>query len=128
MPDFRVLRSKSVKILMLFLNWQFNFSSNIASFFIVMTHNFSVNFKLIHFLLWIKGSNQSSNFDTSRCSVENLPNSSCDFLNHKSVFLQILHEASVSWKIIPLYVFRSNVIYFAQKGTIEMQIFETFEC
>ena len=35
---------------------QINFSPNFVSFFIVMTHNSSVKFKLIHFLLWIKGS------------------------------------------------------------------------
>ena len=50
-----------------------------ASFFIVMTHNSPVNFKLINFLLWIKGSHQSLNFETFECSGENLPNSSCHF-------------------------------------------------
>ena len=40
--------------------------------------------------------------------------SSCHFPNHKSVFLQILHHSSVSWKITPLYFFfRSNIKYFA---------------
>ena len=33
------------------------------TFFIVMTHNSTVNLKLIHFLLWTKGSYQSSNFE-----------------------------------------------------------------
>ena len=40
---------------MLILKWQVNSSSNVASFFIVVAHNCSVNFKLIHFstfLLW----------------------------------------------------------------------------
>ena len=64
-------------------------------FFIVMTHSSAVNFKLIHFLLWTKGSHESPNFDTFECSVENLPNSSCNFPNRKSVFLQILHHFSV---------------------------------
>ena len=82
----------------------------------------------MHFLLWTKWSHESTNFDTFKCSDENLPNSSCHFPNHKSVFLQILHHSSVSWKITPLYFFRSNVIYFAQKGPIKVQIFETFEC
>ena len=44
---------------------------------------------------------------------ENLTYSSCNFPNHKSVFLQILHHPSVSWKINPLYFFRSNIKYFA---------------
>ena len=33
-------------------------------------------------------------------------------------FFQFLHDSSVSWKITPLYFFRSNVIYFVQKGLI----------
>ena len=57
----------------------------------------------MHFLLWTKGSHESTNFDSFKCSGENLPYSSCHFPNHKSVFLQILHHSSVSWKITPLY-------------------------
>ena len=82
----------------------------------------------MHFLLWKKGSHQSPNFDTSKCFGENLPNSSYQLPNHKSVFLQTLYDSLVSWKIAPLYFFRSNVIYFAQKEPIKVQIFETFEC
>ena len=122
-----VLGSKFVKLLMSILKRQVNSSSNIPSFFIVMTHNSSVNFKLIHFLLWIKGSHQSPNFETFKCSGENLPNSSCHFPNHKPVFLQILHDSSVSLKITPLYFFWSNVIYFAQKGQITVQILENWK-
>ena len=87
-----------------------------------------VNFKFIHFLLWAKGSHQNSNFDTFEFSGENLPNSSCHFSSNKSVFLQILHHSSMSWKITPLYFFSSNNIYFAQKEPIKKKIFETFEC
>ena len=57
-----------------------------------------------------------------------MPNSSCYFPNHKSVFLQILHDSSVSWKINPLHFFRSNIIYFALREPTKVQIFETFEC
>ena len=67
-------------------------------------------------------------FEIFECSGENLPNSSCHFPNHKSVFLQILHDSSVSWKITPLHFFRSKVIYLARKGPIKVQILETFEC
>ena len=80
----------------------------------------------MHFLLWTKGSHESTNFDTFKCSDENLPNSSCHFPNHKSVFLQILHDSSVSWNITPLYFFRSNVAYFAQKRPIKVQFFRLF--
>ena len=69
-----------------------------------MKHNSSVNFKLIHFILWIKESHQSPNFEAFECSGENLPQSSCLFLSHKAVFLQILHHYSVSWKTTPLYL------------------------
>ena len=67
-------------------------------------------------------------FEIFECSDENLPNFSYHFPNHKTVFLQILHESLVSWKITPLYFFRSKVIYFARKGPIKVQILETFEC
>ena len=93
-----------------------------------MTHNFTANFKLIHFLLWSKESYQSSNCDTFECSGENLPNSSCHFPSNKSVFLQILHHSSMSWKITPLYFFSSNNIYFAHKEPIKVDTSETFEC
>ena len=46
---------KFVKLLMSILKRQVSSSSVFVSFFTVMKHNFSVNFKLIHFLLWTKG-------------------------------------------------------------------------
>ena len=65
----------------------------------------------------------------NRCfsGCENLPNSSCHFGKHKSIFLQILHQSSVPSNITPLYFFSSNIIYFVQKDPIKVQIFETFE-
>ena len=107
------------------LNWSIPFQ-NFASFFIVITHNSPVDFKLIHFLLGIKVPHKSSKFwvPTFKCSGKNLPNSSCYFPNHKS----ILHHSLVSWKITPLYFFRSNITYFSCKEPIKVQIFETFEC
>ena len=110
------------------LKRQVSSSSIFVSFSIVMTHNSTVNLELIHFLLWTKGSYQSSNFDTFECSGENLQNSSCHFPSNKSVFLQILHHSSMSWKITPLYFFSSNNICFAQKEPIKVKILETFEC
>ena len=124
---FWVLKSKFVKFLMSVLKWKVSSSSNFALFFIVMTHNSSVNFKVIPFLLWTKGSHQSSNFDTFKCSGENWQNSLYHFPSYKSAFLQILHHFSMSWKITPLYLFRSNSTYFTQKEPITVKIFETFE-
>ena len=123
-----MLGSKFVKLLMSILKRQVSSSSIFVWFFIVMTHNSSVNLKLIHFLLWAKGSHQSSNFDNFECSGENLPNSSCCFPSNKLVFLQILHHSSISWKIYPLYLFSSNNIYFAQMEPIKVNIFQAFQC
>ena len=92
--------SNFVKLLTSILKRQVTSSSIFVSFFIAMTHNSSVNFKLINFLIWTKGSHQSSNFDIFECSGENLPNSSCHFPSNKPVFLQILHHSSMSWKIM----------------------------
>ena len=115
-----MLGSKFVKFFMSILK-QVNSSSNL-SFSIVMTRNSSVSLKLILFLMWIKGSHQSPIFETFKCSGENLPYSSCQFPNRKLVFLQILHHSSVPWKMTPLYLFRSNVTYFAQKEQIKVKI------
>ena len=124
-----MLGSKFNKFLRSILKPYVNCSTNLASFFIVMTYNSCVNFRLIPFLLWIKGSHQNANFETfDECSDENLPNSSCHFPNHKSVFLQILHHSSVSSKITPLYFFSLNIIYFGQKDVIKVHVFETFKC
>ena len=57
-----------------------------------------------------------------------MSNSLHQFWNNKSIPLQILHPSSVSWKIILLYFFSSNNIYFAQKEPIKMKIFETCAC
>ena len=75
---------------------QVDSSLDFSSFFSVITFNSSVSLQLMHFLLWTKGSHENTNFDTFKCSDENLPNSACHFPNHKSVFLQILHDSSVS--------------------------------
>ena len=117
-----------VKFLMSVLKWQVNSSLDFASFFIVMTHNSSVDFKLILFLLWIKGSHQSPNFETFKWFGENLPYSSCHFPNHNSVFLQILHHPSVSWKTTPLYFVTSNIKYFSQLEQRNVHVLESFGC
>ena len=67
-------------------------------------------------------------FETFECSSQLLSNFLCQFWNEKLIPLQIWCPSLVSWKIIPLYFFSSNNIYFAQKELIKMKIFETFEC
>ena len=119
--------SKFVKFFMWILKRLVNSSSNFASFFFVITHNSSENFKLIHFLVWIKGFHQNCSFETFKCSGENLPYSSYHFPEYKSFFLQILHHSSVSWEITPLYLFRLNVVY-KIKRTNQNKHFENFKC
>ena len=99
------------------LKRQVNSSSNFASFFFFMTKISPVNFKLIHFLFWIKESHQSPNFETFKWSGENYPNSLCHFWKQKSIFLHILHQYSVPSNITPLYFFNSNIIYTLVKGS-----------
>ena len=91
---------------------QVNSSSDFSSFFSFITFNSSVSLQPMHFLLCTKGSHENTDFDTFKCSDENLPNSLCHFPNHKSVFLQTSHDSSVSSNITPLYFFRLNVVYF----------------
>ena len=119
-----MLGSKFVKFLMSILKRQVNSFSNFASFFIAMTHNSSANYKLLHFLLWIRRSYQSPNFETFECSGKNLPNSLCFTFK---MFLQISHHSLMSWNITSLYFFGSNIIYFVRKEPIKVQTFETFE-
>ena len=120
--DFHVLASKFIKFFMSILKRQVSSSSNFASFFIVMIYNSSVSFKLIYFLLWIKGSHWNPSFEIFKCTGENLSYSLCHFPNRKLVFFQILHHSSVLWKTTPLYFFRSNVTYFAKKEPIKVDI------
>ena len=91
------------------LKWQVKSITNFGLFFIVITRNSPLSFKLINFLLCIKGSNESPNFENFLCSGENLPNS-CHFPNHKSVFLLILHNSLVSWDI-PSILFLDEILY-----------------
>ena len=109
------------------LNWQVNSFSNFASFFIVVTQMSRGSFKLINFLLCMKGPKESPNFETLVCSGENLPNFLCYFPILRSAFLQILLHTPVSWNIAPLYFFSSNIKYFGQKQPIKVWIFGTFE-
>ena len=107
---------------------QVSSSSEFSLFFSVITHNSSVNFSLMHFLLCAKGSNQRPILTLPSVMMKICAKVLMSFPNHKPVFLQILHDSSVSWKITHLYFFSSKVIYFARKGPIKVQIFETFEC
>ena len=116
-----MLGSKFVKLLMSILKRQVNSSSDFASFFIVMTHDSPVNFNIIHFLLWIKGSYQSPNFEIVQVLWWKFAIFVTSF-SKPQVYFQILDHSSVSRKITPLDVFWSNVIYFGQKESIKVKI------
>ena len=93
-----------MKFLMSILKWQVKSFSNFELFFIVLT---DVNFKVIHFLFWTKGSHQSPNFDTFKCFGENLPNVLCHFwkpqvsfsLNFESLFSVMEDSSSVLFSL-----------------------------
>ena len=99
---------------------QVSSSSMFVSFFIVITHDSSVNFKVIHFLLCTKGSNQSPNFDTFECSGENYPNSS--FQPTSQLFFKFYITLSAIKDDFFLYFIISSNIYFAQKEPIEVRL------
>ena len=107
---------------MLTLKWQVSSSSNFVSFFIVMRDNSSVDFKLILFQLWIKGSHQNPNFETLKCSGQSSSDSSCQLWNDKSVPLQILRHSSLSWQITSLWIFSSYFFNFGLKDPIRIPI------
>ena len=105
---------------------QINCSSDFSWFVGVITRKFSVNFLLIHFLLWTKGSYESTNFGTFKCSDENLPNSSYHFPNHKSVFLQILHDSSVSWNMLHCTFLGQTLYTLHKKDQSKWKFFRLF--
>ena len=123
---------KFAKFLVSFLKAQVNSSLNFELFLISMTHNSSINNTVIPFLLWTKWPQQSPNFETPKCSGENLPNFSCHFSNHQSVSLFnaslfcITLQCHQRWLLCTF--FGSNIIYFPQKEYIKVKIFETFQC
>ena len=108
------------------LKRQVNSCLNFASFFF-MTQNSSVNFKLIQFLLWTKGSHQSLNSDTFKCSGKNLPYFSCHFPN----------QVSFSSNLASLFSFMKDnysVLFYIKryllctKETNQSRNFKNFEC
>ena len=104
------------------------FSSNFAPFFIVMTHNSFVNFKVIHFLLWIKRSHQSPNFEIFQVlwwkfAIFLLSFSKpevCFSSNFASLFSVMKDNSS------RLFLVKRYILY--TKGTNQSRNFKNFEC
>ena len=83
-------------------DWQVNSSSNFASFFIVVTYNFSVDLSS-HFSYF--GLKDPINMPILRLSIAlvkicHIPH--VIFQSFSFFFFQISHHSSVSWKITPL--------------------------
>ena len=74
-------------------------------FLIVMTHNSSLDFKLIHFLLWIKGSHQSLNFEILKLLLVKICQIPHVILESTSQFSFKFCLSSVPSNITPLYFF-----------------------
>ena len=87
-----------------------------------MTHNSSVNSKVIPFLVWPK--------DPIKVPILTLwwkfAKFSCLISNHYSVFLQNLHNSSVSCKITHLYLCSWSNIFFGHKDPIKTFFFFFF--
>ena len=83
--------------------------SNFASFFIVVTHNSSVNFR-------IPSKIPMEIFESFEYSGQNPPNS-WHFWNNKSFFKKILHHSSVSWHITFL-CFLAEILYTFSKSSL----------
>ena len=136
------------KILSKFQNWHlqvlwWKFAKFLMSFskrnkpvIIQILHHSAVSWKIIP-LYFFRSNNiyfaqkelmKMKIFETFEWSGQILSNTLCQFWNDKSILLQILYHSSVSWKIIPLYLFSSSNIYFAQNEPIKMTIFETLKC
>ena len=108
---------KFAKILMSFSKPQGSFYANFTWLFNVMKDNSSVLFrsKIIYFAQ--KGPIKEQILEIFECSDQNSPNF-YQFWNNKLVFLQILHQSSVSWDITPLYFFLAEIVYTFNKRTL----------
>ena len=115
--DFQVLWWNFAKFLMSFLKAQVSFSDSSVSWKITLLYFFRSN--VIYF--GQTGPIKVQILETFECSDQNSPNS-CHFVNNKSGFLQILHQSSVSWSIIPLYFLSWNFIYVQHKEPLKVQI------
>ena len=114
---------------MTILKLQVSSSWLFVSLFIVMTHNSTVNLKLTHFLLWTKRSYQSSNFDTCKCSGENLRNSSCHFPRATSQLLFKFGITLQCYERLFLSTFLAQTIYtLLKRSSLKWEFLRLNEC
>ena len=121
-----MLRSKFVKFLMSVLK-QVDSSPNL--------HPSSVSWKITP-LYFFSSNNiyfaqkepiKMKIFETSKCSGQNLSNSSCQLWNDKSVLLQVLRNYSLLWQITPLRILSSCYFKFGLKNPIKIPILSALE-
>ena len=102
-----------------------NSSSNVLSLFSISTQKSSVNFQLMHFLLWTGGSHQSSNFETFECCTKSkLMSFSKPQVSFSSNFPSLFSVMKDNSSVL----FSSNIIYFGHKKPINVHISEIFDC
>ena len=113
--NFRVVRSKFIKVPMSFLKRQVNSSFNLASFFIFMTNSSPVNLKIVNFQLWTNESYQSHNFETFKCCGEDFPNSLSHFWKQKFSFKFCINIQCHQTQLP--YTFLAQKLYTLVKGS-----------
>ena len=82
----------------------------------------------MYFLLWTKRSQEYINFDTFRCSGENLPNSSCNFKKPQVSFISNFAWLFSVMKDNSSGLFQVKRYIFWIKGTNQSGNFQAFEC
>ena len=120
---FRFSGAQVKLLLMSILNWHINSSSNLASFSwpwkITPPYFFTLN--IIYF--GQKRPIKVQNFDTFKCSSQNLSNSLYQFWNDKWIPLQILHHSPLSWKRTPLYFLPQTLHILVKSSPLKCKFF-----
>ena len=80
----------------------------------------------MHVLLWTKGSHENTNFDFFKWFWWTFAIFFMPFSKPQVSFSSNFAWFSSVTNVTPLYFFRWNVVYFAQKGPIKVQIFLGF--
>ena len=119
MRFFWVLGLKLSQFLMSILNWQVNSSSNFASFFIFMTQSSSVNFNLMHFILWIKGLHQRPILRLSSALVKIFQIPHAIFQTSSQLYFKF-------YMILQCHILICYIL--CTERINESGIFDTFEC
>ena len=126
--NFRVHRSNFVKILLSILKWGVDSSPNFVSLF-----HFHERLRRCTFLgqtiytLLISSRFKWKSWGRSSAQIKICQIPYANFEVRSRFLSKFCIPLPVSWKITPLYFFSSSNIYFAQKESIKIKIFQMFE-